>query len=85
MTALRFEMTEEQSEIVGFALLTALRVQRLAVANWEGYLRRPGLAQPDKDRFLQVLETHRERIARIEEARDLLDAAPAIDAVGVLQ
>ena len=85
MTDLRLDLTEDQAKIVGSALLTALRVSRLAVGNWERYLRSVALEKDYRDRFEQVIEAHRERIGRIEEARELLEAAPAIDAAGAWQ
>lgn len=66
-------LTDDQTEILGFALMVAVREQRRQKRHYLDLQQIPGA---DLDLCARCLAALSERIARIEEVRDLLDAAP---------
>jgi hypothetical protein len=71
-------LTDEQSETLGFALTAALRSVRNQAELDKVALRNPGrLSDPQSVR--DRLDANRDRAERIEELRFMLDVAPAGD------
>jgi hypothetical protein len=78
MPGIRLDLTGEQADIIGFSLTTALREQRKALATWRTTLALvEGKPEPETN-ARQAIDGVLARIARIEEARELLDEAPAL-------